>query len=99
VCDQVDERENNPKLKVLCWEDIDLWILRYPDGNGGRDRLAMHVLLRWHKGENKKIVPTCHIKTTLGHPSTFPHCHSTQLEGVDPVFPSIFLSSFLQNPS
>ena len=61
VCDQVDERENNPKLKVLCWEDIDLWIIRDPDGNGGRDRLAMQVLLQWHKNENKKIVPTWYI--------------------------------------
>ncbi|RSL48246.1 hypothetical protein CEP54_013014 [Fusarium duplospermum] len=31
---------------------------RARDRDGGRDRLAMQVLLRWHKGENKKIVPT-----------------------------------------
>ena len=24
VCGGTDEREHNPKLKVLCWEDIDL---------------------------------------------------------------------------
>ncbi|EEU40131.1 uncharacterized protein NECHADRAFT_76100 [Fusarium vanettenii 77-13-4] len=42
-------------LRVLCWEDIDFWILRDPERNGGRARLAMQVL---HKGENKKIVPT-----------------------------------------
>ncbi|KAM5348918.1 hypothetical protein ACJ41O_008741 [Fusarium nematophilum] len=58
VCGGLDERWDNPKLKVLCWEDIDFWILRDPERNGGRDRLAMQVLLRWHKGENKKIVPT-----------------------------------------
>lgn len=58
VCKGLDERDNNPKLKVLCWEDIDLWILRDPEGNSGRDRLAIQILLRYHKGENKKIVPT-----------------------------------------
>ena len=44
--------------RVLCWEDIDLWILRDPEDNGGRDHLAMQVLLRFHKGQNKEIVPT-----------------------------------------
>ncbi|KPM35096.1 hypothetical protein AK830_g11476 [Neonectria ditissima] len=58
VCGGLDERWDNPKLKVLCWEDIDFWILRDPERNGGRDRLAMRVLLRWHQGENEKIVPT-----------------------------------------
>lgn len=58
VCGQRDEREQNPKLKVLCWEDIDLWILHDPEGNGGRDKLSMQVLLRWHKGENRQITPT-----------------------------------------
>ncbi|KAK6842236.1 FluG domain-containing protein [Apiospora arundinis] len=45
-------------LKVLCWEDIDLWILRDPLRDGGRDRLAMQILLRFHKGHNKEMVPT-----------------------------------------
>jgi hypothetical protein len=27
-------------------------------GNGGQDYLAMRVLLRFYKGENKEIVPT-----------------------------------------
>ncbi|KAK3693493.1 hypothetical protein B0T22DRAFT_532730 [Podospora appendiculata] len=44
VCDEPDERDNSPKLKVLCWEDIDLWILRDPEKNGGRDRLGMQKL-------------------------------------------------------
>lgn len=61
VCGGVDEREGNSKLKVLCWEDIELWILRDPEGNGGRDRLAMQVLLRYHKGEKNKRVPTTFI--------------------------------------
>ncbi|GKT43005.1 uncharacterized protein ColSpa_03186 [Colletotrichum spaethianum] len=61
VCGQADERTQNPKLKVLCWEDIDLWIIRDPDGNGGRDHLAIQILLRWHKGENKKLVSTWYI--------------------------------------
>ena len=43
VCDEPDECENNPKLKILCWEDIDLWILRDPEKNGGRDRLGMEL--------------------------------------------------------
>ncbi|KAI8723207.1 hypothetical protein NCS52_00176100 [Fusarium sp. LHS14.1] len=42
---------------VLCWEDIDFGILRNSERNGGRDRLAIQALLRWHKGENKEIVP------------------------------------------
>lgn len=58
VCGQRDEREHDPKLKVLCWEDIDLWILRDPEGSGGRDKLTIQVLLRWHKGENQQITPT-----------------------------------------
>lgn len=58
ICGRADERTNNPKLKALCLEDIDFWILRDPGGNDGRDRLAMQILLRWHKGENKQIVPT-----------------------------------------
>lgn len=46
----------NASYKVLCWEDIDLWILHDPMGNGGKDSLAMQVLLRFHKGHNKEIV-------------------------------------------
>ncbi|KID74356.1 uncharacterized protein G6M90_00g083260 [Metarhizium brunneum] len=60
VCGRADERTNNPKLKVLCWEDIDFWILHDPEGNGGWDRLATQILLRWHEGEDKQIVPTWH---------------------------------------
>lgn len=57
VCGCVDER-TDAQYKVICWEDIDLWILKDPMRNGGRDCLAMQVLLRFHKGENKEIVPT-----------------------------------------
>ncbi|KAL2187262.1 hypothetical protein L209DRAFT_742607 [Thermothelomyces heterothallicus CBS 203.75] len=49
--------EQRPK-NFLCWEDINLWILRDPMGDGGRDRLGMQVLLRFHKGHNKEILPT-----------------------------------------
>ena len=41
VYDEPDKRDNNPKLKVLYWEDIDLWLLRDPERNGGQDRLGM----------------------------------------------------------
>ncbi len=57
VCGGVDDR-TDAAYKVLCWEDIDLWILRDPMGDGGRDRLAMQVLLRFHKGHNREMVPT-----------------------------------------
>lgn len=57
VCERVDEMTTSA-LKVLCWEDIDLWILRDPHRDGGRDRLAMQILLRFHKGHNREIVPT-----------------------------------------
>lgn len=58
VCGGPDDREETPKLKVLCWEDVELWILQDPERNGGRDRLAMQVLFRYHKGEKNKRVPT-----------------------------------------
>lgn len=58
VCDEPDERECNPELQVLCWEDINFTVVRDPSGNGGRDRLVMIVLLQWHKGHNKRVVPT-----------------------------------------
>ncbi|KAK0624756.1 hypothetical protein B0T17DRAFT_492026, partial [Bombardia bombarda] len=45
-------------LRVLCWEDIDLWIMHDPMGDGGRDCLAMHVLFRSHKGADNEMVPT-----------------------------------------
>lgn len=57
VCGGVDER-TDAMFKVLCWEDIDCWILHDPMGNGGRDYLTMQVLLRFHKGHNKQVVPT-----------------------------------------
>ncbi|OAA36114.1 FluG domain-containing protein [Beauveria brongniartii RCEF 3172] len=58
VCGGVDEREYNPELQVLCWEDINIYILRDPSGNGGRDRLVATILLHWHKGFKKRVVPT-----------------------------------------
>jgi hypothetical protein len=36
---------------------INLWILHDPMGDGGRDRLAMQVVLRFHKSHNKEITP------------------------------------------
>ncbi|KAM4058677.1 hypothetical protein HRG_006369 [Hirsutella rhossiliensis] len=48
-----DERWDDPKLKVLCWGDIDVWILRDPERDGGRDRPAMQrktrdVIYKYH---------------------------------------------------
>ena len=57
MCSGVDDRID-VAYKVLCWEDIDLWIWRDPMGDGGRDRLAMQALLRVYKGYNKEMVPT-----------------------------------------
>lgn len=57
VCGDVDDR-TLPQYKVLCWEDITLRILPDPENNGGRDVLAMDVLLRFHKGHNNETVPT-----------------------------------------
>lgn len=53
VCGGTDDRT----LKVLCWEDICLLVLRNPLGDG-KDRLAMEVLFRFHKGHNNEIRPT-----------------------------------------
>ena len=41
VYNEPDERDNNPKLKVLYWEDINLWLFPDPERNGGQDRLGM----------------------------------------------------------
>ncbi len=60
VCGQAEERERNPQLQLLCWEDVDLWILRDPAGTG-RDRLAMQILLRWHKGVSRQVVPIWYL--------------------------------------
>jgi hypothetical protein len=53
----VDKRQDTT-YKVLCWEDIDLWIIRDPMGDGSRDRLAMQILLRFHKNHTQHMVPT-----------------------------------------
>ena len=52
------------RWKVLCYEDITLWIVQSPEP-GGRDRLAMEVFLRHHKGADNKPKP--HV-----HPPFFP---------------------------
>ncbi len=38
MCGVDDKTE--PAYKVLCWEDITLWIVHDPYGNGGRDSVA-----------------------------------------------------------
>ncbi|KAF3763523.1 hypothetical protein M406DRAFT_228735, partial [Cryphonectria parasitica EP155] len=38
--------------------DVTFWILRDPEQSGGRDRLAMQILFRFHKGHQIKRVPT-----------------------------------------
>ncbi|KAF2181317.1 hypothetical protein K469DRAFT_729448 [Zopfia rhizophila CBS 207.26] len=45
------------KHKVLCYEDITLWIVKDPK-QGGRDILAMEVYFRYHKGADNKPKPT-----------------------------------------
>jgi hypothetical protein len=54
---EVDE-SGNPirKHKVLCYEDITLWIVKDPK-QGGRDVLAMEVYFRYHKGADNKPKP------------------------------------------
>ena len=44
------------KHKVLCYEDITLWIVKDPK-QGRRDVLAMEVLFRFHKGVDRKPKP------------------------------------------
>jgi len=51
-----DVEEEIRKWKVLCYEDITLWIVQNPKP-GGRDRLAMEVFLRHHKGADNKPKP------------------------------------------
>jgi hypothetical protein len=75
VCQEVDERERNPELQILCWEDISLWILKDPEGNGGRDRLGMQILLRWHKGQNRKVQPTWYPFIEEDSPTLCPISH------------------------
>jgi hypothetical protein len=55
VCGRDDTRMTTDR-KILCWEDIQLWIL--PDLEAGRDRLAMTVVLRFYKGHVKNYRPT-----------------------------------------
>lgn len=51
-----DIEEEIRKWKVLCYEDITLWIVQNPKP-GGRDLLAMEVFLRHHKGADNKPKP------------------------------------------
>ena len=74
VCDEVDER-TTPTLRVVCWEDIDLWILQDPEENGGRDTLAMQILHRFHKGHNNKIEPTWSLFVEEECPGLCPISH------------------------
>ena len=56
VCGGVEER-SSPALQVLCWEDIDLWILKDPTDMGGRDCITMTIMLRFHKGHQRFSKP------------------------------------------
>ncbi|KJZ68697.1 hypothetical protein HIM_11911 [Hirsutella minnesotensis 3608] len=51
-----EDEEPARKHKALCYEDIVLWIVQDPN-KAGRDVLAMEVLFRHHKGEDKKPKP------------------------------------------
>ena len=74
VCGEADER-TELRRKVLCCEDIDLWILQDPMGNGGRDYLAAQILLRFHKGHNKEVVPTWYLLVEEKLPLLCPVSH------------------------
>jgi hypothetical protein len=56
LCDRLDDRTTADK-NVLCWEDIEFYIVSDPYGNGGRDRLAMTILLCFHKGHENHSTP------------------------------------------
>ncbi|KAH7016252.1 uncharacterized protein B0I36DRAFT_377843 [Microdochium trichocladiopsis] len=60
VCGKNDDRISAAK-KVLCWEDIKLWIIRDPFNNNSRDRLVMTVLFRFHEGHEGEQRPTTFI--------------------------------------
>jgi hypothetical protein len=65
---RVTESEDMQNWKLLCYEDISLWIVqnRKP---GERDMLAMEVLLRHHKGADKKPKPYVRLLFTHHHPT------------------------------
>jgi Protein of unknown function (DUF3435) len=48
--------ETKRRYKALCYEDIRLWIVQNPTP-GERDLLAMEVILKYHKGADKKPKP------------------------------------------
>ncbi|KAF5616442.1 hypothetical protein F25303_13524 [Fusarium sp. NRRL 25303] len=52
------EAEDDPVRlsKVLCYEDLTLWIVKDPKA-GGRDVLAMEVALKFHKNVDRKPKP------------------------------------------
>jgi len=72
VCGENDDRTHAAK-KVLCWEDIKLWIIQDPDG--GRDQLVMTVLLRFHKGHEKEQRPTSFLFVEEDIPLLCPISH------------------------
>jgi hypothetical protein len=65
---RVVESEEIQNWKLLCYEDICLWIVQNPKP-GERDVLAMEVLLRHHKGADKKPKPYVPILFTHHRPN------------------------------
>ncbi|KAH7010785.1 uncharacterized protein B0I36DRAFT_356404 [Microdochium trichocladiopsis] len=61
VCGENDDRTHAAK-KVLCWEDIKLWIIRDPFNDGGRDRLV-----RWKREFMHTLVFRQTIKSLEGY--------------------------------
>ncbi|OAA63292.1 FluG domain-containing protein [Niveomyces insectorum RCEF 264] len=70
-----DKDRTDPALRVLCWEDISMWILKDPEDKGGRDRVAMTVMLRFQKGSERYAKPTKFIFVEEDLPYICPVSH------------------------
>ncbi|OAA68466.1 FluG domain-containing protein [Niveomyces insectorum RCEF 264] len=84
LCNRPDNR-TTAATKVLCWEDIEFWILQDPYENGGRDRLALTIMHRFHKGHKRHSRPTRFIFVEEDLPVICPVSHilaKTIAEGV-----------------
>jgi hypothetical protein len=68
AADELDEfGEARRKYKVLCYEDICLWIVKNPK-EGERDLLAIEVHLRYYKGVDNKPKPYIALNTVYIKP-------------------------------
>lgn len=72
---RVHGARSKPAEKVLCWEDIELWILQNPAEDGGRDTLGMTMTLNYQKGSDRNPRPTRFIFTEESLPVICPVSH------------------------